>query len=72
LAVLAGAVNVRSEFHSVAHGDHYVFRFADAVAYIGLSTERNACREHNQQAHNEGKLGDERVSKVSHHLSLYR
>ena len=72
LTVLCGAVDVRGEFHSVVHGDHYVFCFGDAVAGIDLSTERNAYGEHNQQAHDEGKLGDELVFKVPHRLSLYR
>src|SRR5258708_36664496 len=50
LTVLGGAVDVSGEFDSVAHGDHYVFRFGDAVASIGLSTGRNAYGEHSQHA----------------------
>jgi uncharacterized repeat protein (TIGR03803 family) len=52
LSVLGGAVNVGGESHSVAHGDHDVFRYGDAVAYVGLSTKWDACCDHNQQAHN--------------------
>ena len=72
LAVLRRVVDVRGEFDSVTHGNHYVFCFANAVADIGLRAERSAYGEHDQQAHKEGKRGDELVFKAPHHLSLYR
>jgi hypothetical protein len=47
LAVLRGVVDVRCEFDSVAHGNHYVFCFGYAVADVGLSAEPNAYGEQN-------------------------
>ena len=47
LAVLRGAVDVRCEFDSVPHGNHYVSCFGYAVADVGLSAERNAYGEQN-------------------------
>ena len=43
------------------------FASVNTVARIGLSVEQSANREHNQQAHKGGKIGDDLFFKIPHH-----